>query len=444
MHAIISSSVESVRIVYKVKSIYTALRGKGLGNFLRRGTRIAGRYGLTPRKMDRALAWFAAVLEQFQCGATFPITAVALERNAHIIAKYLARDIEFAVHGYRHIDHSQLSQAEQLAQLARARQIFAQAGIQPQGFRCPYLRGNVDTWASLRQQGFVYDSSQGLAWDVVDGCETLAYRHVLSFYAAKRAGDYPSLPRMEAQLVRIPYGLPDDEAFVERLDLETAEQMSALWLAILDRTWESGELFTLGLHPERIAFCQEALTAVLAKARSLTPSVWIARLDQIASWWQARARATVQVTDVGGGRLHLAVAAPGGTTVLVRAVHVDAPAVPWADGYRQVRSTSFTVHAPLRPFIGLSPSVSPRLAGFLRQQGYIVEISPESALYAYYFDQTNFAPEHERSTLARIERTGRPLVRLGRWPKGAHSALAITGDIDALTLWDYGLRSLER
>jgi hypothetical protein len=31
---------------------------------------------------------------------------------------------------------------------------------------------------------------------------------------------------------------------------------------------------------------------------------------------------------------------------------------------------------------------------------------------------------------------------LGRWPHNTGSALAITGDIDALTLWDYGLRYL--
>ena len=37
--------------------------------------------------------------------------------------------------------------------------------------------------------------------------------------------------------------------------------------------------------------------------------------------------------------------------------------------------------------------------------------------------------------------TGRfPLLRLGRWPGGAKSALAVTGDVDALTIWDYALR----
>jgi peptidoglycan/xylan/chitin deacetylase (PgdA/CDA1 family) len=424
--------------------ISVAVKGKGPLNFLRRGVSIARHYGLTPGKMERALVQFVTVLRRFGCGATFPITAVALQRTPHIVRKYQAQGVEFAVHGYRHLDHSQLSQEEQLVHLRLARQVFARAGIQPQGFRCPYLRWNHDTLLALQQQGFAYESSQGLAWDVLDGRQTPAYEHVLNFYGALSADDYPSLPSLEGTLVRIPYSLPDDEALVERLDLKTPAEMNALWLAILRRTYELGELFTLGLHPERTALCLEPLMAVLAQARSLTPPVWIARLDEIAAWWRARARARVKITDVVDGKLYLmTVVGPSEVTVLARAVEVDAPTAPWADGYQQVEAKAFTIHAPLRPFIGLSPSASPRLADFLRQQGYIVEIG-ESHRYPCYFDQAEFVAGQERPLLAQIESTDCPLVRLGRWPRGTHSALAVTGDIDVLTLWDYGLRLLGR
>jgi hypothetical protein len=57
-------------------------------------------------------------------------------------------------------------------------------------------------------------------------------------------------------------------------------------------------------------------------------------------------------------------------------------------------------------------------------------------------DQAQFAAEDKCLLLAQIEETDSPLVRLGRWPDGAQSALAVTGDIDALTLWDYGLRMI--
>jgi len=92
----------------------------------------------------------------------------------------------------------------------------------------------------------------------------------------------------------------------------------------------------------------------------------------------------------------------------------------------------------------VSHSSSPRLVTFLRQQGYIVEQVDDDQRHVLYLDYPRFEDEDERPLLARIEQGEFPLVRLGRWPHGARSALSITGDIDALTIWDYGLRFLGR
>ncbi len=413
-----------------------ALRGKGARQFVRRGVNLIGRYGWTPRKMERALSQLVDILARFECRATWPITAVTLQRNPSLVRKYHDLGIEFAVHGYRHIDHSTLSQAEQLAQFAQARQILSQTGIPAVGFRGPYLRWNADTLAALQTQGFSYDSSQGLAWDVLDGRETPAYLHVLDFYGALPAPKYLSVPEIQGRLVRIPYSLPDDEALVERLNMD-AQASSKLWLAILERTYELGEMFTLGLHPERAALCREALAAVLAQARSLTPSVWIARLDEIAAWWRARSKASVQIERLGQGGFRFQVDGPPGAVILARGVHTDAPAIPWADGYVQMTSRTFTVDSRIAPWIGVSPTSSPGLAGWLRQQGYIVEQDAAQGTCSCYLDRVDFSAGRRRSLLAEIESADRPLVRLGRWPGGARSALAVTGDIDCLTLWDY-------
>ena len=133
---------------------------------------------------------------------------------------------------------------------------------------------------------------------------------------------------------------------------------------------------------------------------------------------------------------------PSGRELLAEVQEVNLPT--FAVSERVMRAMTDTVSPQgvlaVVPFVGLSPLASPKLADFLRQQGYIVEISEESQLYSHYFDQAEFIAEQERPLLAQIERSDRPLVRLGRWPDGARSALSITGDIDALTLWDYGLR----
>lgn len=411
---------------------------------MQRAASIVRRYGITPVKMEQALDLLVAILDRFGCSATLAIVAVVLGRHPRPIRRLCERGIEFSIHGYRHIVYGQLSPIEQSAHLARARQLFERAGLPAQGFRAPYLRASSETLRAVQDQGLAYDGSQAISWDVLAGHDTPGYRHVLSFYGALAANDYPSLPRLEGGLVRLPYSLPDDEALVHRLSLETGEQMSELWLAVLSRSYQRGELFTLGLHPERIFVCQDALTAVLAKARSLTPPVWIARLDQIAAWWRARARSVLQVARPEEGEYHVEVACPAGTTVLVRAADVDRPTIPWMNGYRQVLANTFRVRASSRPFVGISTQASSRLAEFLRQQGYIVELSDQAQDYAHFFDRQTFTADQELALLTQIEEAGSPLVRLGRWPHGARSALAVTGDIDALTLWDFFLRLVGR
>jgi len=433
----------------KANSITFAARAKGPLALLKRARSITNRYGLTPAKMDQALHLFAQTLRRFDQGASFPLTAVALKRNSGTIAKYLDQNIEFAVHGYTHIDYAQLPPEEQLAHLRRARETFAAAGVKAVGFRSPYLRREPHLYAALEAAGFSYVSNQPVMWDVLDADDFVpstyaAYERAIGFYDPWYASERPSLPQLCNQVVEIPVSLPDDEILLDRLDGETNGLVAKAWRRILSKSYQREELFTIQLHPERIDRCADGLSAVLAEARTLAPSVWLARLDEIAAWWRARAGAEVEITDADGGGLHLAVAGPSGTTVLARAVEVDAPAAPWADGYRRVMAPAFTIHTLQRPFIGVSPVTSPELTDFLCQQGYIVEISEESHRYSYYFDQTEFTVEHERRLLAQIEGTDRPLVRLGRWPNSARSALAITGDIDALTLWDYGLRLFGR
>jgi peptidoglycan/xylan/chitin deacetylase (PgdA/CDA1 family) len=419
-----------------------ATKGKGPINLLRRTRSIISHYGVTGTKMDRNLRHFSAILKAFQSGSTFPLTAAALARSRGIIKKYQGCSIEFAVHGYYHIDHSQLSLDKQLAYFASAQQIFRQLGVESSGFRCPYLRWNADTITALGQTNFLYDSSQALAWDVVNGVETESYRRALAFYGAVSASEYPALPRLETGLVRIPYCLPDDEALVDRFQLKTTESKTRVWLKVLEETYRLGELFTLGLHPERIYLCEAPLLEILRKARELSPAVWVTRLCDIARWWKARTETVVRITNERNDEIHVRITGPDGITVLSRGVNVMAAAESWADLYQRVKGTDFSLRAPRRPFIGVSRSSSPYLVSFLRQQGYIVEQAESNQAHTFYLDRPRFEYADERPLLEQIERGNFPLLRLGRWPHAARSALCITGDIDALTLWDYGMRFL--
>ncbi len=421
-----------------------AFKGKGLANVMRRGASIAGRYGLTTGKLADQLRQLATLTQGFGSRATLPITTVVLNRNPGVIRELQAAGVEFAIHGYHHVDHSQLSLAAQLQRLTLAQRVFADNGIHLRGFRGPYLRFNAETLQVLAQLGLAYDASPAIAWEVVTAPPP-AYERALAFYRAQTAAQRLSVPWREAGLVRIPYSLPDDESLVERLGLEGPAPMAALWLAILRRTHALGELFTVGLHPERTTLLLEPWRAVLAEARTLRPGVWLARLDEIAAWWLARAAARVTLTAGPDGAFHIAVAGPAGTTLLARGVGGLGEAAPWADGYHRLTSTQVTVTAPARPWIGLSPRTPAAVADFLCEQGYLIERDAAArAAYTVYVDRPALAADEQRAFLTEIEAAAAPLVRLGRWPDGARSALAVTGDIDALTLWDYGLRFIER
>jgi len=421
-----------------------ATKGKGISGAIKRAMAIRRRYGITSSQMERQLDRFVSILKEFDCGATFPITAIALARTKGFAQKYRGRNIEFAIHGYAHLDHTQLSLEQMTRHFDKSLAILKDQGLSCSGFRSPYLRWSDDTIKAIRRTGFLYDSSQGLSWDVVDKVKTEAYERVLDFYGALPANDYPALPYLEDDLVRLPYCLPDDEALVERFHLHTAEAMTPIWEAILTESYRLGELFTLGLHPERIAHCETSLISVLQHARELSPTVWFARLDEIARWWKARTESRVSIQQVNDRAFEIHVDGPEGVTILSRNVEVLTPSSVWDVGIQRTLGTILRFRADRRPFIGLSPSSTPHLANFLRQQGYIVESAVDDQKHAYYLDRPDFRRQDQRRLLQEIEHANFPFVRLGRWPDGARSALCITGDIDALSIWDYGLRFLDK
>ena len=417
-----------------------AARGKGIIPMLTRGAAIVNRYGISPTKINNSISELSNILKQFQCQATIPVTALALSRNIDAARKFQAQGLELAMHGLSHVDYHQLSAECQLDHIQRAQRIFEQAGIMAAGFRSPYLRWNEDTLAALKACGFSYDSSQTLDLGVTSGLETTSYHRVLEFYQAQATSKYPALPRQDDGLVRIPYCLPDDEALVERLKITDSQMMAEIWLAMLERIYVAGELFTLGLHPERAPLCQKALESVLRKARSLSPPVWIARLDEIAAWYEALGRATFEAQQESSDRIHLKIEAPPDATILVRSIEVNAAIEHWGGDYRRVKTNEFTVLSGKLPFIGLSPDSPRSLLSFLQHQGYLVEASPDTQAFTYYIAYTNFTPEDERPLLAVLEKGKWPLVRIARWPRAARCVLAVTGDVDAFTIWDYGRR----
>jgi hypothetical protein len=424
-----------------MSALSVAAKGQGGLRAVHRAGTICTRYGVTPGKMERRVSTVMDLLEAFDGRATLPVTAATVERHPEALPRYAELGIEFAVHGYFHVDHKQLSLSEQVEQLDRARVLLTREGLTAAGFRAPYLRWSPATMDALGETGFAYDSSQAVHWPLDDTVVTDPYRRALDFYDSFSAAARPALPSLQGDLVQIPYCLPDDEAVVERLRL-SPDRVAEEWLGIFRSIHERGELFTLAVHPERIDHCLEGISAVLRAASSTWPGVWFARLDDVARWWRARTDASVEIIPFDAG-LRISVRGPSGVTILVRGLEVDGASD--RDGrYWRAPGTTVEVAGERRPFVGVHASSPPSVAAFLRQQGYIVEETRRAGDHSVFVERERFSAEEELPLLDELERSEAPLVRLGRWPNGARSALCLTGDLDALTIWDYAMRVFGR
>lgn len=422
---------------------------RGFRNLGRRFRTILNQFGITPKRFERRLDRYCAATGNLGCIPSFPLTAVTLERHPELMRTLSRKGVEFAVHGYIHTDYKPLSAAEQTRHFKKAIETFRNHQITFRGFRAPYLRISNETPEVLNNLEFLYDSSHVIHWDVVTE-EAYSqhgwseYRRLLDFYQARSAQDYLVLPRFIDSLVEIPVSLPDDEAMIDRLGIRDEKEITGVWQSIFKRTYDRGELFTIQLHPERISLCEGALAHVIQQAKTLSPPVWVASLGEIAEWWHEKNGFSLEVNPEGNGRYRVKANCSEKATLLLRNCKADVPVAEWASGYQSTGARGFVVESPARPAIGVAPDSSPKAITFLRQEGFVVEPSHQPDNYGLYLsDLADFQVTDEKPLSQRIEQSSAPLLRYWRWPNGAKSAVAVTGDIDSVTLIDFVYRLFE-
>jgi len=424
-------------------SLAVSLQSRGATGTIVRTAKVVSRFGATASVMARRLDRYEALVSAHGVRPTWPTTACVLQRHPELLRSYAERGVELALHGLVHGDHAALDHGRQRATIARAIQLFERNGIRPSGFRGPYLRYNDATLDVLRALGLRYHSSQAVVFPLLssdlDASAAAQYAQALRLYAAVDARTVAVRPRLRDGLVDIPVAVPDDEILLDRMRL-TEPALSAEWLHILELTYRRGDLFTIQLHPERVDELGQALDATLTAARGRRPAVYVARLDDIATWWLRRARFALHVTPAGVGRCRVSLAADVDATLLVRGLSVQA--APWYGRDFRCEMRAFEADADRLPMVGVSRRSPAEVTRFLAEEGFATQISEDRERFGAYVDVAE-PTWSEAAVLDAIESAAGPLVRVGRWPDGARSALAVTGDIDALTLRDFVARSWE-
>ena len=405
---------------------------RGAGNLVKRSMQIATRFGPNPERMGGRFERFMDILDEQAIRPTFPITALPMSRNPSFAHRLLERGAELAVHAWSHIDLSALDLEGQRAHMSRAVDLFRSCSVPFTGFRAPYLHWNEDTMRVVSEFQFRYSSNQTVWWDVLDVAtmtpmQKTGMERGLAFYQPVPVSELRVLPFRRDGFIEIPVSLPDDEIPLDRMYIHDVEYLAAMWRRILEASYARGELFTLQLHPERIDFFADALRGLLSDARAKQPPIWIATLDQIAQWWESKARNRAQfVRD--GERFRVEIDACAGSTVVVSANGAE----------RKMLERVFDVDSSARPCVGVSPGSSRDAVVALTDLGYIVEVGERADGYAVHLGRVERSDYAAVDACRRvIDESRRPIVRFGTWPDGCKSAFSVTGDIDALTIWDF-------
>jgi peptidoglycan/xylan/chitin deacetylase (PgdA/CDA1 family) len=378
-----------------------------------------------------------------------------LRRHASLIAEMARGGAEIGVHGYVHNDYRLLSAAEQYQQTHRAMAVFRETGISYRGFRNPYLGWTEESLGVFASLGLTYESNEAILHDVIDRDRLLprlreGYEKSLRLFQAIPCTTYTLRPHFEGTLLRLPTSLPDDEMLVDRLRITDAQEIGCIWRRVMQNVYDKGGLYVLNLHPERGTLCKDGLEALLRDARGCALPVWVASLQEIAQWWAERRRCGLTVAPVGPRRWRVEAYGSARLTLLARHLAVEEQRTSsWWGSEVRVEGRCCVVRAARCPCVGLSPRTAPAVGEFLREQGYATVCCPaeQAAGYALYVDEpeglgtTREEQIRRRSALVdRIEQLATPLVQLGSWPDGRRAALAISGDIDSVTIQDFFLR----
>jgi peptidoglycan/xylan/chitin deacetylase (PgdA/CDA1 family) len=407
------------------------VKSRGIVNSFERAGQVASRFGLTAARMEARLRRYADVVAEAGFRPSLPITARVLARNPRVAVGLQARGVELCVHGLIHNDLTRLPEAAQAGQIEEACEVFRHHCISFVGFRSPYLKHNAATLAAVEKAGFEYDSNLPFYWRPTQSLGDLSPREQdglergLRFYDPRSYPEERSLPRFVGGLVEIPVSLPDDEMLLDRMSLSSG-RVGKVWVEMIQTALARGELLTLQLHPERLSILEGPLRDVLRIART-GGGAWLATLGEVAAWWKARTAVSLAVQTVGPGTHR--VGADGGLRAGVSLVRP-------ATGAVTAVQVPGTITCPRRPLVGVAPGAPASLRRRIRELGYFIDNSDTID------DPRDCAIRIESSAAAEdvgrlLDACDRPLLREGIWPLPYRAALAVTGDIDCLTLGDF-------
>ena len=410
-----------------------------------RGMKILSSYGMTEAAFGQKIRIFQKVLRKRGVSATVPVTGVLLEHHPDLVRKH-KRNIEYALYGHTYQNYSHLQYDTISKHFIRSKDIFARYDLKPHGFRSPCLLWNDRILDALIKFGFAYESNDAILWDNVVKVNKARRKILKTLCAYRSAKAVISVPKIEKGIVKIPASLPSDEMLLDLWNIADAGTLGRVLVAMMSASYERGDMQNFEFHMENFPAMEAPLGRLLDYARKKTPAVWIETLENISKWWLERSKYHFEIKERKEG-YELVSDCPRHATILIRGAGTDVKQEDWFGRYKTVNKNRFFIKSMRIPCIGVVPGTPKSLIEFLRTEGFIVDESTGGRRFAIYIEDIYKFDRNagdEIRILGRIESANAPLVRLWRWPLNARSALAITSEIEAVTLWDFLKRKKDK
>jgi peptidoglycan/xylan/chitin deacetylase (PgdA/CDA1 family) len=411
---------------------------------LQRTAHIASRYGMDNQRLRSSIWEYAALCNARGFTPTFPVTATVLKRSPSLFKDIMQRhQVEFAVHGYRHIDYSSAPVSTFKEHLGEALRIFKECRIPVSGFRFPFLRGTDALVRVLPSYGFNWDSSRPFFWSMPDirsvsQDRRQAFLRIGASYQSAFSVSETPVPESRQGFCEIPVSMPDDDMLLERLGLPP-ERIHAVTANMLKQVRAAEGILVLQLHPERFPFFKRALTGLMRSIQE-DETVWPASLGEVSRWW-AEKNASRWSLESRRGRFRLFVEAGDRVRVLARTAPPVRNLKPHGGDWTVLPGKAWTFESRKKPVVGVHPSTASRFLEFLQNEGWFYEVSSQKDAYSVYLNG-HWTPEgtigesFHRVVLA----TTFPLLRFAKWPEARKCCVAVSGDIDAVDIQDYLVR----
>ena len=175
------------------------------------------------------------VMELNQAKFTFPMVASVASEKPELTREILRCGHEVAVHGFKHVNYSYITEQRQDEDIRKALDAFKALGIQVYGFRAPYNTYTDESPKLVEKYGFL--------WDIGIG-----------YNPKHREGNSPfrvQIDNHESSFVCIPLNRWSDDLMIDIQGL-SSHQMEETLKRVIKGASEKGGVVMFDLHPIRM------------------------------------------------------------------------------------------------------------------------------------------------------------------------------------------------